>query len=323
MQFISRHRTIRLIRWAAIALIIPAGAGLKVAGQTSFPAEMPSAAAGETGELSNYGYPTQIGTVACRTIRDRTGRVAREVYYTGNLSSGAITPEQELHVQSIRVYYYDAKGRVDHVAHWERRKPKPRVEHNSYDAAGELTRKWYVDPDGVKRYEMRFRNHSTIAELYFDETGAYLTSLRGHLVSDLDLPHGWGEISQGVACGITLTTERGRFDKIGVWVNIKNVARETLRVDNLGLPVFQLRDANGKAIAVLETRTPAARDFDRLRYLDGQSPDEGEAGFMYPEYKLADFFDPLPPGKYTIRILQHLPERDVVLLSNDVSFVVL
>jgi hypothetical protein len=43
---------------------------------------------------------------------------------------------------------------------------------------------------------------------------------------------------------------------------------------------------------------------------------------MYPAYKLGNYFDPLPPGKYTIRIQQPVPERNVILVSNAVTFVV-
>lgn len=41
---------------------------------------------------------------------------------------------------------------------------------------------------------------------------------------------------------------------------------------------------------------------------------------MYPAYSLADFCDPLPPGKYVIRVRQPVPERNVTLVSNEVTF---
>jgi len=303
----------------SLALVV-----LSVSAQSPFPADLPSASAGETAELQIYKHWTQIGTVARRTIRDPSGRIAREVFYTSDAAWLAPVAEKDLRVQSIRVYFHDAAGRVDHVEHWEPGRRAPRVEHNAYALSGELARKWYVDPDGIRRYEMRFRGRRQLTDLYFDDTGAYLTSLRGELVNDIDLPHGWGMTSGGLACGITLTTERGPFGSIGVWVNIKNVAAERVPIHNLREPSFELRDTGGKAIAARQAGATFAGTADqRSRYLNGQSPERGEAGFMYPAYRLADYFEALPPGKYTIRILQPVPERNVNLLSNEVTFVVL
>jgi hypothetical protein len=287
-------------------------------GKKPFPPEFPSSEAGEKAELEMYGMATQIGIVARRTIRDRSGRIAREVYYGGPTNNGlGPSDEKDLGVQYIEVYFYDASKRVDHVERWEAGKRLPSVEHNAYDAAGELVRKWFVETDGVRRYETRFRDQSTFAELYFDDTGTYLTSLRWHLVNDIDLPHGWGKVGGGMACGITLSTERGPFDKFELWVNIKNVVEKYLMIDNLVEPSFELSDAWGKIIPLKNPRGPQDRP-----YLTGQSLDLDEAGFMYPAYKLGNYFDPLPPGKYTIRIQQPVPERNVILVSNAVTFVV-
>ncbi|HSB27543.1 MAG TPA: hypothetical protein VLE19_06805, partial [Pyrinomonadaceae bacterium] len=157
--------------------------------QSTRPSDLPAAAAGETEELHLYSMPTQIGTVARRTIRDRSGRVVREVFYSSNTFGKVPQTGQGLLVQSISVYYYDAAGRVDRVEHWG---DQVRVEHNAYGPSGELARKWFVDADGVRRYEMRFKGSTTMTHLYFDDTGTYLRSVRGQLVDDVDLPHGWG-----------------------------------------------------------------------------------------------------------------------------------
>jgi hypothetical protein len=314
----------RFWKSGATSLFTLALALLTVSAQSPFPADQPSAPVGETDVLKFYGMTTQIGIVARRTIRDRAGRVAREVFYYSAASEPAPQSEKDLRVQSISVYYHDAKGRVDHIEHWQAGRRAPRVERNAYDSSGELTRKWFVEPDGVRRYEMRFKDSRNLTHLYFDDTGAYLTSLRGQIVSDVDLPHGWGATSPGMTCGITLSTERGRFDKIGVWVNIKNVAAQSVSIDNLVPPSFELRDADGNTIPVREAGSGPEREFEKSPpYLNGQLLDQSEAGHMYPAYRLADFFDPLPPGKYTIRVRQPVPERNVTLVSNDVTFTVL
>jgi hypothetical protein len=312
--------------WTSVAadLFIVALAFLAVSAQSPFPADQPSASAGETAELHFYGVSTQIGIVARRTIRDRTGKIAREVFYYSAAFGPAPQTEKDLRVQSISVYFHDTKGRVDHVENWEVGRRAPRIERNAYDSSGGLSRKWFVEPDGVRRYEMRFSGSRKFADLYFDDTGSYLTSLRGKVVSDVDLLHGWGTTSHGMACGITLSTERGRFDKIGVWVNIKNVAAESVMIDNLVEPSFELHDADGTAIPIRHAASGVARGVEKSRpYLNGQLLDHAEAGFMYPAYNLADYFDPLLPGKYTIRVRQPVPERNVTLVSNDVTFVVL
>jgi hypothetical protein len=287
--------------------------------QTHFPAELPSIAAGETSEIKFYPHPTQIGTVALRTIRDRTGRVDREIYYTSSAVNWAEPRENDLRVQSIKVYFNDTKGRVDRIEHWQTGSRAPKVERNQYSETGQLTRTWYVETDGVRRYEIRFEELKSVTHLYYDDTGTYLTSLRGRLVSDVDLPHGWGVVNGGLACGITLSTERGRFDDVGVWVNVQNVSTQSVSISNLAAPSFEVRDAQGN---IVTPRATAATTQQNVHQLYGQLLDHQEAGFMYPAYRLADYFEPLAPGKYSIRIRQPLPERNVELISNDVTFVV-
>jgi hypothetical protein len=296
-------------------------------GQAAFPPELPSMEAGETSEFEIYGMMTQIGTTARRTVRSRSGRIVREVYYGGSGFSGDpssphywVPPaEKDLHVQSISVYFYDKSNRIDHIEHWQSGERRPRVEHNVYDAKGELVRKWMVETDGVRRYEMRFRDDRKFADLYFDDTGSYLTSILGHVVSDIDLPHGWGKVSGGLACGITLSTERARFDKFELVINIKNVAADTLFIDDLAETSFELVDAWGRMVAARAITT-----FEKKgHHLWGGPLDQDEVAFTDDAYKLSDYFDALPPGRYTIRIRQPVPERKVTLVSNDVTFEVL
>jgi hypothetical protein len=280
------------------------------------PSSMPSTAAGETTVLTLYPRSTQIGTIARRAIRDRWSKLTREVFYTARADESGGPTEKDLLVQLIKVYYYDDAVRVDHVEHWERGNRLDRVEHNKYDSSGELARRWFVEADGVRRYEMRFSSPKKLTDLYFDNTGTYLTSLRGQLVTDVDLPHGWGVINDGVACGISLSTERGRFDEIGVWVNIKNVASETIHIDNLPEPSFELFAANGSLIP----QHPAGSKSSAQLY--GQLLGSNEAGYVYPSYKIADYYNLLPPGKYTIRIRQSVSERKLQLNSNEETFVI-
>src|SRR3954463_14743508 len=116
----------RLILKIAIAIALFAGlSGMNgmvgtAFGQAAFPPELPSMEAGETSELEIYDMMTQIGTTALRTVRSRSGRIVREVYYSGSGFSGDpslphywVPPaEKDLHVQSISVYFYDKSNRI-------------------------------------------------------------------------------------------------------------------------------------------------------------------------------------------------------------------
>jgi hypothetical protein len=56
-------------------------------------------------ELQIYSFPTQVGTVARRTIRDQNGRIGKVIYYAlkGDFNQRPYT-EDRLQEQSIEVY---------------------------------------------------------------------------------------------------------------------------------------------------------------------------------------------------------------------------
>src|SRR5262245_11223658 len=71
-------------------------------------------------ELQIYGFPTQIGTVAMRTIRDQNGRISKEIYYAlKDLHNRSPYTEDMLQEQSIVVYRYDDKGRQIASEHYD------------------------------------------------------------------------------------------------------------------------------------------------------------------------------------------------------------
>ncbi|HYW70428.1 MAG TPA: hypothetical protein VE961_05310 [Pyrinomonadaceae bacterium] len=311
----------RVFRLTTVLLVVLAWVMVTVPAQERFPSDLPSAAAGETGELS-YDF-IDSGVLTVRTIRDRSGKVVREAGYLVTLRGNPPFPEKDLQVQSVKVYYYDAAGRVDHIAYWWFKTPAPSFEYYAYDSSGQLARKWFVTAEGVRRYEIRFKGSQQLGELYFDDTGKYLKAVRGHLAPDIDLPHGWGPASGGLACGIALSTERGPFNTIRVWVNIKNVSAAKVILPMLDLPTFELRDAQGKVTSREPWFKQRPTFMNNTSHTNSQLLEEAEAGFCSPEYPLGNFFDPLPPGKYTLRVRQPIPERGVTLVSNEVTFVVL
>jgi len=117
-------------------------------------------------------------------------------------------------VQSVDVYFYDSDGRVDRVEGRDANARAPRVRLHEYLASGELARLKYVEVDGVRCYEQRQKGTTTLTDLYFDQTGTYLTGIRGQIPEDADLPHGWGEVGDGLAYGIALSPSESTSRRI-------------------------------------------------------------------------------------------------------------
>jgi hypothetical protein len=77
--------------------------------------------------------------------------------------------------------------------------------------------------DGIKTVDSRYGPaRGRITELHYDTTGQFVVAIRGVIPSDVDLPHGWGDPINGLACGIVLTRERGRLGDIKVSLNLKS-----------------------------------------------------------------------------------------------------
>jgi hypothetical protein len=135
--------------------------------------------------------------------------------------------------------------------------------------------------------------------------------MNGAFPRDVDLPHGWGEPVAGIACGIALTRERGKPEDIEVFVNIRMLSSRT--DDSLTLfpeVRMQLRNADGEDIHEV-AGPPSPRGFG------GQ-----EVGFLSPAYPIAERFPALATGRYSLRLRLPVPDLDVTLLSNEVTFVI-
>ncbi len=175
------------------------------------------------GVLQIYEHMTQVGTVAARTFRDSAGRVAKVIYYT---SSGVREPSQErdLRPQLTDVYSYDAKGQLSTTERVNHDGTLLSVRHDEYGSGGQRIRTWSTNGDGIETLETRYNptGSSTITELHFDTTGQYVVGIRGVIPPDADLPHGWGEPVNGLACGIVLTREHGPLDDIQLSLNIQS-----------------------------------------------------------------------------------------------------
>jgi len=275
-------------------------------------------------ELKIYGFPTQVGTVAMRTIRDQNGRISKEIYYAlkGFHTRGPYT-EDMLQEQSIVVYRYDDQGRQ--IA---REKYAPGmildfrwgIRHEDHEKRREVK----YTKDGVREYEIRFVANRSVSHLYYDKSGNYLRAIEGMIPEDIDLPFGWGEPEDGLACGITLSKAKSDIDDsptLALYVNLKNSGAHEAYIFQLPDAEIELRYSNGALVK--EDVEFAKKRYDPLqkhRQLYGQGLKTNEAGHVSPAYELNTRYGRLAPGRYSVRVKQRVIEKGLWLISNTIEF---
>src|SRR5262245_7802238 len=277
-------------------------------------------------ELQIYGFPTQIGTVAMRTIRDQNGRISKEIYYAlKDLHNRSPYTEDMLQEQSIVVYRYDDQGRQiasEHYApgmipdfRWE-------IRHENHEKRREVK----YTKEGVREYEIRYLANRLVSQLYYDKSGNDLVAIRGVIPEDMDLHFGWGEPEDGLACGITLSKAKSNIDDsptLALYVNIKNSGAGEISIFQLPEGEIELRDGRGSLVK--EEAEFAKKRYDPLqkhRQLNGQLLKTNEAGFVYPAYELNTRYGRLAPGRYTVRLKQRVIDKEISLISNTIEFAV-
>lgn len=277
-------------------------------------------------ELRIYSYPTQVGTVAMRTIRDQNGRISKVIYYAlkGDLNRRPYT-EDRLQEQSIEVYRYDDQGAQiarEHYApgmildfRWE-------IRHEDHEKRREVK----YTKEGVREYEIRYLANRSVSHLYYDQGGNDLRAIRGMIPEDKDLPFGWGEPEDGLACGITLSKAKSGIDDsltLALYVNVKNSGADEISIFKLPEAEIELRYSSGSLVK--EDAEFAKKRYDPLqkhRYLDGQGLKTNEAGHVYPAYELNTRYGRLAHGRYTVRVKQRVIEKGLWLISNTIEFAV-
>jgi hypothetical protein len=282
-----------------------------------------SARAGEVaGELVVYGMETQIGVAGRREFTNHDGRLLRTVFYRRRQSllstPTKVDPAKEDLIPAfVVVYKYDEQARLIAEEHCDRSFMPSRILRHEYDSEGRQIRSWWEESDGIRRYEMRWSRDrgpgSKASDLYFDDTGTFLVGIRGELPKDIDLPHGWGMPVDGLSCGVVLSRERGPLSTLAFTVNVKNTSASMVSIDVLSTPQVILRDAAGRIV-------PPRGRFGEPGQLYGQFLSPGEAGMVYPAYELKTVFPRLPPGRYRMHIQERVPERNIVLVSNELIF---
>jgi hypothetical protein len=274
------------------------------------------------GELRLYSRATQIGTVASREFKDAKGRIVKVIYYTGGGSLEGPYREELLREQSIRSYTYD-----DHNC---------RIWSESYEPGMKLSRTEEVrcfggtatpglttvrDARGIKQAETRHRTTgSTQTTLYFDKDGDKVVAINGELPTDTDLAHGWGQMLNGLACGIAANREKGRQEDLQVQVTIKNVNHDSNGVLMISPVLVELKDVTGR---VIERKSAYTRQQTKIEsdecptYMNQGAPLAGRAQ-PQPGYELGEQYNRLAPGKYSITITYCVTGLREKLVSNSI-----
>jgi len=291
---------------------------------------------------------TQIGTIANRTFRDDEGRITKEIFYTlkpdfvclgggeeirppdprlpkARLCKTAEPPYSEamLAEHSIRFYTYDDRGR--------------KIKEEQYSPGMYLTHKWETEyddnkgrreikytPEGIKTYEIRFVERSSVSHLDYDDSGKNLVAIRGLIPQDIDLPFGWGEPVDGLSCGIAHSKIKSSIDNSpvdAIYVNVKNIGSNNIILEETEADEIELRDRFGALVR--ETAEYMSYKQNRLqkhRQGDRKMVKPGESELIYHPYELQVRYGYLPQGQYSVRVIQPVGDTGTTIVSNTIHF---
>ncbi|HEX8128582.1 MAG TPA: hypothetical protein VF527_05720 [Pyrinomonadaceae bacterium] len=279
---------------------------------------------GGQGELRLYDRATQIGTAANRVFRDARGRVVKTIYYTGDGGLHGAASEDSLREQSIRVTTYDD---YDCPVKNETYEPGMKLAYTSETRCRKETATPHTtigrNARGVKQTETRHEpDGRTRASLYFDDEGERVVSIWGAMPSDVDLVHGWGKEVSGFTTGIAASRERGRQTELRVWVTIRNISnREEGGLVMISPVAFELRDAAGRLVAPKANTTEAFAEGAATTACpdyEGRGVPRAGAAELLRSYELAEQYDPLPPGSYSVTLKHCLSSKRQLIVSNTI-----
>ncbi len=274
------------------------------------------------GELTLYNRATQIGTVANRQFKDDKGRIVKVIYYTGGGSFEGPYREELLREQSIHLYTYDDHNcRVKCESYEPGMKLRSTEEVRCFEGTGTPSLTTVRDVRYIKQTETRHTiSGSTQTTLYFDRDGDKVVAINGELPTDADLAHGWGQMLNGLACGIAANREKGRQEDLQVHVTIKNVNHNTQGVLMISPILVELKDHAGRVI-----QRKAAYTRQQTKIESGECPTylgQGAplAGRAQPQtgYELGEQYDRLAPGRYSITITYCVSGQREKLVSNTI-----
>jgi hypothetical protein len=135
---------------------------------------------------------------------------------------------------------------------------------------------------------------------------------------DIDLVHGWGNVSNGLALGIAPNLESGPQQETEVYVSVKNIDHDSSIV--MVSPILmELKDADGQVIQENPVRANQSQSSGECpTYLQLQAPGEGRVLIQY-SFSLGERYNPLPPGKYSLTLTYCMSDVPQRLVSNTIQ----
>lgn len=272
------------------------------------------------GELHIYPRATQIGTVANREFKDHKGRIVKVIYYTYGDGSMSNFREELLRVQSSRTSEYDEHDCPIKNKSYDRSFNLISVEEVRCSEGTSIPVLTIVrNSADIKQRESRHtETGSTQTVLQFDSTGEKVIGISGEVPADVDLVHGWGNVSHGFALGIAANRESGRQQDLEIYVTVKNVDNDSWTT--MVSPVLiELKHSNGQAVQQRASYTGKPDESGACpTYMQIGAPRAGRALIHY-SLNLGERYDPLPPGKYSMTITYCVSEGSERLVSNTIQ----
>jgi len=221
--------------------------------------------------------------------------------------------EELLREQSSRTYEYDEYGcPVKSGGFDQLRNSTGTEEIRCVDGTATASLITVRNTRGIKQRETR---NSEIADqqatLQFDSNGQKVIGISGAMLSDIDLVHGWGNVTNGLALGIAPSRESGAQQDIEVYLSVKNIDHSSLVM--VSPILIELKDADGQVIYENPVYRPNQIEGsnDCPTFLQLQAPGPGRVLIQH-SFSLSERYNPLPPGKYSLTIaycMSDVPER--------------
>jgi hypothetical protein len=164
----------------------------------------------------------------------------------------------------------------------------------------------------------------TVTELHYNTDGN-VAGVRLEVPPEIDAAFSWGRAVDGLACSLKPSKARGSFGDMGLWITVKNTAKEDRKVVTIGknAPEFilEVRSADGNVV-------PQDPEYARKVREGVVNPNEadvaqtlgpGKAELVAWGRELLKYFATLPPGKYTMTVTCRSGEK-LDIVSNTAAF---
>jgi uncharacterized protein (DUF2141 family) len=280
----------------------------------------------ETDELIIYDHMSAVGTVARRVFTNEKGQMVKVIHYRAKDFSPRPKKENELIPCAIELHTYDELGRKVWMGDYSPTWILSRTSEDRYGLPEQTKTTYARKADGTLTVEERRYVKGGGCILYFDDEGKDLMAFRGVLRPDINLPSGWGQEVDGLACGVGINRRAGKLKDLHIQIMVRNHSDEARDVVTC-LPYqeikIELRDAAGKLV-------PQAAEHIRARdqKLQEMNPGGNETTqTLRPHYIelysgghcLEDWYANLPPGAYALTVFRRANGPGFPLKSNPLT----